>query len=151
MTQINQLTAVDTVSPGDQIPVYSPNNGDARKMSVSQLSDYVQDSLGLIAEVKQNAAPSATGFTVQVTNGSSSVWLILQPGAGYAAGTITLPAASGLVDLQEVTINCTQSVGTLTIGANGATAVTGAPTALSANGFFKLKYEKASNSWYRVG
>lgn len=146
MTDINRLSALGEVSAGDQIPVYAPNSGDARRMSVSQLQAFILGSL--LPEVKQNAAPSATGFNIYVNSVGASVWLIVQPAAGYAAGTITLPA--GPVDLQELTVNCTQSVGTLTIAPNGAGAVTGAPTSLTANGFFKLKYELASNSWYRV-
>ena len=40
---------------------------------------------------------------------------------------------------------------TLTINGNGATAVTGAPTALAANAFFRLRFDRATSSWYRVG
>jgi hypothetical protein len=42
MPTINQLSPVSQVSGGDQIPIYVPNNGDARRMSVSQLTEYVQ-------------------------------------------------------------------------------------------------------------
>jgi hypothetical protein len=105
----------------------------------------------------QYAAPSATGFTVAITDSSSdgvtssNVHLILTPLAGYAAGTITLPAKAGLVDKQEVLVNCTQAVTTLTIGLNGATGAVGAPTTLAANAFFRLKYDAVTSNWYRVG
>jgi len=103
------------------------------------------------SDLKHNTQhQAATGFTVAITDDSDSTHLILTPVAGYAAGTITLPALGKLVDKQEVLVNCTQAVTTLTIGANGATAVTGAPTTLAANDFFKLKYDAQTSTWYRV-
>jgi hypothetical protein len=80
-----------------------------------------------------------------------NVHLILTPLAGYAAGTITLPAKATLVDKQEVLVNCTQAVTTLTIGLNGATGAVGAPTTLAANAFFRLMYDAVTSNWYRVG
>jgi len=102
----------------------------------------------------QYSAPSATGFNVQVTDGvdnNTNVHLILSPLAGYAAGTITLQAKADLVDKQELLVNCTQAVTTLTINLNGATGAIGAPTTLAANAFFRLKYDAVTSNWYRVG
>jgi hypothetical protein len=99
----------------------------------------------------QYASPSATGFNVQITDGSASIHLILTPLAGYAAGTITLPAVGNVVDKQEVLVNCTQAVTTLTVAGNGAVAVTGEPSTLAANDFFRLKYDATMQTWYRVG
>ena len=45
MPTINKLPAVDVVSSGDQIPVYAPNLGDARRMSVGTLSQYIEDNV----------------------------------------------------------------------------------------------------------
>lgn len=42
MPTINQLSSIDTLSSGDQIPVYSASNGDARKASMSAIKDFVQ-------------------------------------------------------------------------------------------------------------
>lgn len=155
MPQINQLTAVTSVVAADQVPIYSSSNGDARKASMSVLLAFMQANLTFPADyVTQYASPSATGFSVSITDGASNntnVHLILTPTAGFAAGTIVLPVSTGLVDGQRVLVNCTQSVTTLTISANGATAVTGAPTALTANQFFELKYDKPTSTWYRVG
>jgi len=39
----------------------------------------------------------------------------------------------------------------LTININGASAIQGAPTALTAGQFFKLKYDASGLTWYRVG
>jgi hypothetical protein len=45
MATINQLSAVDVLQGGDQIPVYDQSNGDARKASITTLKDYVLDSI----------------------------------------------------------------------------------------------------------
>jgi len=50
MPTINQLSPVSQVSGGDQIPIYVPNNGDARRMSVTQLTQYVEDNITPSAE-----------------------------------------------------------------------------------------------------
>jgi len=116
---------------------------------------YMQDNLTVTTDnmVTQYAAPSATGFSVTIGTGIDaglSVWLVLTPVAGYAAGTLVLPASGDVVDKQEILVNCTQSVTTLTITGNGST-VTGAPTTLAANGFFRLRYDAVLTTWYRVG
>lgn len=151
MTTINQLSAVDTVASSDQVPIYSSGNGDARKASMSVIKTYVlSDATVADDKVTQYASPAATGFTVTVNNSSSSVWLILTPLAGYATGTITLPAVANCVDRQEVLVNTTQAVTTLTVSGNGATVI-GSPTTLAANAFFRLRFDAVLDVWYRVG
>jgi hypothetical protein len=147
---INQLSQIDQVQSSDQIPLYSANNGDARKASVNQLTEYLQENL-VVSDNKttQYAAPSSTGFTVNV-QAEGSTWLLLTPTGAFAAGTILLPAVSTVQDRQELLVNCTQAVTTLTVSGNGAT-VTGAPTTLAANAFFRLRFDQASSVWYRVG
>jgi hypothetical protein len=155
MATINELTAVDTVIASDLVPVYASNNGDARKAAMSVIQTYMQANLTFsesgISYTTQYAAPSATGFSVQITDDSDNTHLILTPVAGYAAGTLVLPAIGNVVDKQEVLFNSTQVVTTLTIDGNGAVAVTGAPTTLAANDFFRLKYDLTVQTWYRVG
>lgn len=151
MATINQLNAVTTVSGSDLVPVYSQVNGDARKWSLTNLAAWVATQITTSDnKVTQYSAPSATAFNTQVTDGSDSIWLVLTPTAGFAAGTITLPAVANCVDKQEVLVNCTQAVTTLTVAGNGAT-VTGAPTTLAANAFFRLRFEGVTSTWYRVG
>lgn len=155
MPTIDKLTATGIVVGSDQVPVYVANNGDARKAAMSVLLAYMQDNLSFsesgISYTTQYAAPSSTGFSVQITDGSANIHLILTPVAGYAAGTIVLPAVGNVVDKQEVLCNCTQAVTTLTIDGNGAVAVTGEPSGLAANDFFRLKYDATVSTWYRVG
>jgi hypothetical protein len=148
---INQLNAVDTLTAGDLLPVYSSSNGDARKASISVLAEYVRSTITVADDkVSQYAAPSATGFTVQVNDDSDNIWLILTPTGGFAAGTIKLPALTNCIDRQEILVNCTQSVTALTINGNGAT-VTGAPTTLAVNAYFRLRFDSVTGTWYRVG
>lgn len=147
MTEINKLTAIDSLVSGDLFPVFSTDNGGARKAAASVLLAYIQDNITLPGALEnQYAAPSATGFSVTVDAGPT--WLILTPVAGYAAGTIVL--ASEPEDGDEVLCNCTQSVTALTVSGNGNT-VTGAPTTMAANDFFRLRFESVTGTWYRVG
>lgn len=153
MPQINQLTAVDTANSGDQLPVYAASCGDARRMPLSVLLAYIQRNMtdDFSDYVTEYAAPSATGFTVTIEAITDNVHLILTPAAGYATGTIVLPPYPGVSDKQEVLVNCTQSLAALTLTASGATAVTGAPASLAANGFFRLKFDLLTKTYYRVG
>ena len=151
---INKLSTTDTLALGDQLPIGSANNGDDRKTPISVLLAFMQANLTFSDDTgftTQYSAPSATGFNVAITDGSDSIHLILTPGAGYATGTITLPSVTNVVDKQEILVNSTQDVTTLTIDGNGATAVTGEPTTLAANDFFKLKYDAVTSTWYRIG
>lgn len=146
MTTINRLSALDALASGDQLPVYSTSLGDARRASLSLLLDWIEANANLPGQqVTQYAAPSATGFSVTI--GAGDVWLLLTPVAGYAAGTIVLP--SDPADRDTVTVNCTQAVTTLTVS-SGKT-VTGAPTTLSANAFFTMRYDGVTQAWYRIG
>lgn len=157
-TKISNLSSNDSPQGGDLLPVFTAQDSDTRKVSLTTLLAWMQSNLtitaGFGAYTTQYAAPSGTGFSVSITDGAdddSNVHLILTPVAGYAAGTLVLPLASGCTDKQEILVNCTQAVTTLTIDKNGATALTGAPTTLAANDFFRLKYDLATSTWYRVG
>jgi len=151
MTTINNLSAIDVLSAGDQVPVYSNSNGDARRASMSAVQTFVLQGIAdSLTFVTQYAAPSATGFSVSIGDGPESTWLVLTPIAGYAAGNIVLPLVATCAEGQELICNCTQAVTALTVSGNGAT-VTGAPTALTANSFFRLRFEPVASVWYRVG
>ena len=147
MTNINQLSSMDSLSGGDLLAVWATSNGDTRKSSLTLLTSYMQTNLALPGSLAtQYAAPSATGFSVTVS--AANTWLLLTPTGTFAAGTIVLPSAP--TDKSEVSVNCTQTVSALTVSGAGRT-VTGAPTALTANGFFTMRFDAATNAWYRVG
>ena len=148
-----QNLAQGALTVAASVPFYDPVNGADKRASITSLVELIQSLLtasgGLIT---QYSAPAATGFSVTiapVTSGAS-VLLLLTPAAGYAAGTITLPAVALCQDGQQVRVSCTQAVATLTTAGNGAT-VNGAPTALTANSFFTLRFNGVLAAWYRVG
>lgn len=41
MPTITQLSAVESLSPGDQVPVYKPGQGDTRKFSLTTLLTFL--------------------------------------------------------------------------------------------------------------
>jgi hypothetical protein len=146
---ISNLTRSDTFDASTLIAV--SQNGQDYSVLPAPMATYLESLVTATSSPNiQYSAPSATGFTVTITDASDSVWLVLTPLAGYAAGTITLPAVGNSVSNQEVLVNCTQAVTALTVSGNGAT-VAGAPTALAANAFFRLKFEPVLKTWYRVG
>lgn len=148
------LSNLTSVSGSDSLSIFSSEFGCGARVSVGVLAQYIADlSSPPASYVTQYAAPNATGFSVSIAAAGDglgqSVWLLLTPTAGFAAGTIVLPGATILNDGQELLVNTTQAVTTLTITGNGAT-VYGAPSTLAANAFFRLRYDKVTNGWYRV-
>jgi hypothetical protein len=145
MANINQLSTLSTLQGGDLLAVWSTNNGDSRKSSITTLMNYVNANVTTVTQNTQYASPAATGFSITVNTGN--VWLLMTPVSTYAAGSVVLPA--GASDKDTVTVNCTQIVTSLTVS-SGATVV-GAPTTLAANDFFTMRYDGATTSWYRIG
>lgn len=151
MPTINQLNNVDTPNASDLLPIFSQQNGDARSLSLANLMKWMQSLSTSASQLQtQYAAPSATGFTAVVTDSSNSTWLILTPTGAFAAGTIKLPSKAASMDGQEVVVNTTQAVTVLTVDGNEST-ITGAPTTLAANAFFRLRYDAVMSTWYRIG
>lgn len=152
MTTINQLPAADAVLSSDMVPIYSSSNGDARKASMTTLLAFFQRMLTAAGGegMTQYASPNTSGFSVTVAPAvpGAAVWLLLTQTSGFQAGTINLPAQTTLVDRQEVEVSSLQSIGSLTVS-GGSAPVNGAPTALAANGFFGLRYDAITRSWYR--
>jgi hypothetical protein len=151
MPTINQLNAADQLSGSDLLPLYSQANGDARKISLTNLMNWLESQQIATQDNKitQYAAP-LTGATVLLTDTQNSVWLVLTPAGTIAELTLKLPLVANCVDRQELLINTTQIVTTLTIDANGSSVV-GAPTTLAANGFFLFRWDAVLKTWYRVG
>lgn len=152
MTTINMLSQLDTVSSGDQVPIFSTSQGDTRKASISALATAMQSILTTSDDgfTPQYFAPTATGFSVNINDANYNTWLILTPTATFANGTIKLPTSTIAIHNQELLITTTQTITTLTINTNGASAV-GLPATLAAGGFFRIKFEGVADVWYRVG
>lgn len=146
---IQNLSARDAVTASTYFAINV--NGQDYRVSAPLLLEYLQESLGTPAYFKQSSVPAASGFSIQVNDDSENVWLIISPLGAYAAGTIVLPAVANCIDGQEIIVFCTQAVTTLTVSGNGAVDVLGEPTAFTANGYFRLRYEATAQIWYRVG
>lgn len=156
MPEINRLSSLDSLQLGDLLAVYSQNNGDARKASLSLLVSFLNESLTFPTPQAngfetQRAAPNADFFNVSVNDTAENTHLILTPFLGYEEGTITLPSVDTAIDKQEVLVNTTQQVKSISIDGNGASVVVGQPTALGADSFFRLKYDLGTKTWFRVG
>lgn len=150
MPTINQLPLLSSVSSGDQLPVYSPNNGDSRRLPISALLTYFQQSFAS-PTLATNLYTPGTGFNVTVpTPVSEQQWMILQPAGTLATGTITLPLNTSTPDGTEILVTTTQQITTFTLALNGAAAAFGDPTTLAAEDFFRMRFYQATNSWYRI-
>ena len=150
MPTINQLPVLSTISSGDQLPVYSPNNGDARRTSIGSLLTYFQQTFAS-PTVSVNLYVPTAGFNITVpTPVSNQQWMLIQPAGTLASGTITLPLNTGVPDGTEVLITTTQEITTFAISLNGATAIFGSVSTLAAGSAFAIRYYQATNSWYAL-
>ena len=150
MPTINQLPVLNTISSGDQLPVYSPNNGDARRTSIGSLLTFFQQSFAS-PTLSVNLYVPGSGFNITVpTPVSNDQWMLLQPAGTLATGTITLPLNTGVPDGTTVLITTTQEITSLTIALNGATAIYGGVTSLSAGTATAIRFYQPTNSWYQI-
>lgn len=150
MPTINQLASISQVNGSAQIPVYDQNNGDARKMSVNTLLDYFQTSFAA-PTVATNLYTPGAGFNITVpTPVAEQQWMLIQPAGTLATGTVTLPLNTGVPDGTEVLITSTQTITAFTIALNGAAAIFGGVTSLSAGSAVRYRYYLATNSWYNI-
>jgi len=150
MPTINQLPVLSTISSGDQLPVYSPNNGDARRTSIGSLLTFFQQSFAS-PTLAVNLSVPTTGFNITVpTPVSNDQWMLLQPAGTLATGTITLPLNTGVPDGTSVLITSTQEITSLTIALNGASAIYGAVTSLAAGTATAIRFYQPTNSWYQI-
>ena len=149
MPYINQLPALDQLSGGDQLPVYSPVNGDARRVSITALIEYFQANFADPDYLTIINAPTNSGFNLQLGAQTQSVFLILNPSGAFAAGTITLPPVASCFDGQEILVASSQNIAALTVNGNGATLV-GVPSALGIGGFFTIRFNALQGAWYTL-
>lgn len=140
MTDASKLTTVTDIEAGDCFLITSETNGDVRRAPRSVALAYMQDGLTLPGGLTSQYASPLTATTVTVLAGDT--WLILSPAGTIAALTIALPTG---VDGDEVLVTSSQIITALTVAGQGA------PTAMAANGFFRLKYDGILSVWRRVG
>lgn len=149
MPTINRLSPI-TPSGGLQIPVYSSDQGDARRISLNDLLGWFAQNFASPDVSTSVYTPVFGPWTVDVPNTGSNQWLMFQPSGTQSAGAITLPLNTTVFDGMEITVSTTHQITGFTINTNGAFAY-GMPTILYAAGFFKIRFIKERNSWYRIG
>jgi hypothetical protein len=150
MPTINQLPLLAQVSPGDQFAVYTPNNGDARRLPVSSLLTFFQQTFAS-PTIATNLYVPGTGFNIQVPSPvSEQQWIILQPAGTLASGTITFPVNTLTPDGTEIFITSTQTITAFSININGASFIYGPVTTIVAGAALRYRYYQSTNSWYNL-
>ena len=150
MALIYQLPLLSQVSGGDQLAVYAPNTGDARRLPMSALLQYFQQTFAS-PTMATNVYVPGTGFNIAVpTPVAQQQWVLIQPAGLLATGTVTLPLNTGTPDGFELLVTTTQQITAFTLALNGATAAFGNPGTLAASDFFRMRFVQATNSWYRI-
>lgn len=147
-----RLNTTDTLEAGDQVVLFRTKNGDYRAIPFDTLVQLILEQVPTPvyqAATIQLFNPNAN-FTKEIDNNAAGTYLVMNPSTVIAAGTLVLPSINSIVDGQEVLVTSSEQITNLTIDANGATVI-GAPDAMGATAFFKLKYEELSQTWYRVG
>lgn len=146
MPTINQLSSTTTLTASDKMVVYSQDNGDSRKATLSTLLSFLHDNFQEEGLVTQVVVPT-TGQNVTVNAQTQDLWLVLNPAGVLASLTVTMPPKASAFDGQQVSISTSQALTSLTIGGNGAT-VYGEPGTLPAGGFLTMKYSVNQDGWY---
>jgi hypothetical protein len=92
MPTINQLPTVTQVNGGDQLPLFLPSQGDARRSSVTTLIEYIQANLGAVIANTVLTTPSTfaqlpnavgnTGARAFITDGSTTTFAATVAGGG---------------------------------------------------------------------
>jgi hypothetical protein len=150
MALIYQLPLLSQASPGDQLAVYAPNTGDARRLPMSALLAYFQQQFAA-PTVATNLYTPGTGFNIALpTPVAQAQWAVIQPAGTLATGTVTLPLNTLTPDGTEVLITTTQQITAFALALNGAAAGFGDPTTMAAEDFFRMRFYQATNSWYRI-
>lgn len=92
-----------------------------------------------------------SGATVQVTDSSANIFMLVTPAGSIATLIVKMPAVANVVDKQEVKFWFSSIVSSFTIDSNGASNTLGEPNSFAANTYFTLRYDSQNNIWYRVG
>lgn len=142
----------DKLESGDQLVIFKSNCSDYRVMPFDALVQQILSGIPTpeyVRPITQHFNPNAN-FSLDVENHAEGTYLFLAPSTGIDTGEIVLPNNYEVVDAQEVTVSCTQQINNFSVDGNGASVI-GEPNAIASTGFFKLKYDKLSGTWYRVG
>lgn len=152
MPRVPNLTPVSStdLSSGSLLPIYINEQGDARKLSLSELVSYFQQNFTNTTFQKTIIIPE-TGFSQLLPQNGLYQWLLIRPTGALANGTVVLPSPDVAADGQEVVITTTLQISSFTIDGNGATEVYRSPSVLAAEDVVRMKYESTTKSWYVFG
>jgi hypothetical protein len=140
----NKLCSIDALALSDSIRVWDDSNANERRATLSALTDFLNSNLSVAGITTQYAAPASAGFSLTMEKS----WLLLTPTGALASGTIAMPASP--IDRQTVEVSSTQTVTSMAVTGNGK-GITGQPSTIAANGFFRMRYDAVMQSWYRIG
>lgn len=146
-----RLNETDALGVGDQFVLYKGNCTDFRSVPQDVILEWILSNIPVVKPVAAIIQPfnPNSDFTIDIQNNAVGTYLVMNPTVAITNGTITLPELSSVSDGQEVLVTSSQQVENLTINGNGA-ALIGNPNTIAATGFFKLKFDRLSQTWYRV-
>jgi hypothetical protein len=85
MTTINKLSTIDTLTGPDLVPVYSSENGDARKASMTTFKNYVADALVTQMDSLQDQIDELESH---ISSGDADLIGYIPPGTGAVTTTV---------------------------------------------------------------
>lgn len=143
----------ETPAASDLALIWDNANSDWKLSPFSGIAKLIEGLLNKITTALQQPTSQylspLTGFALTL-EGTDDLHLILTPASTIATGEIILPVSPGTVDKQRVIVTSSQEITSLTVSGNGAT-VLGGPSTIAAAGYFTLKYDMQTNTWYRIG
>lgn len=147
-----RLNETDALGVGDQFVLYKGNCTDFRSVPQDVILEWILSNIPVVKPIAAIIQPSNPNgdFNIQIENNAVGTYLVMNPSVSITNGTITLPLIANVSDGQELLVTSSHEVENLTIVGNGATLV-GNPNTIAADGFFKLKFDQLSLTWYRVG
>ncbi|MGL2989183.1 transcriptional regulator [Acinetobacter nosocomialis] len=147
-----RLNETDALGVGDQFVLYKGNCTDFRSVPQDVILEWILSNIPVVKPIAAIIQPSNPNgdFNIQIENNAVGTYLVMNPSVCITNGTITLPLIANVSDGQELLVTSSHEVENLTIVGNGATLV-GNPNTIAADGFFKLKFDQLSLTWYRVG
>lgn len=147
-----RLNETDALGVGDQFVLYKGNCTDFRAVPQDIIIKWVLDNIPVVNPVSASIQlfnPNAD-FNVPVDNNPNGTYLVINPSVTINNGTISLPQMPDVADGQALFVTSSKQITNLTIFPNGA-ALVGQPITIGISGFFKLLFDKTSQTWYRVG
>jgi hypothetical protein len=144
---IDRLSTVTEIGASDMLAIFSRAGGLDAQVAVGVLSEFLQSLQPDGGEVAQYASPQGSGFAAQVVDADDGddIFYLITPSGAFAAGSLILPGNPW--NGQRVNVHCSQAVTSFSVSGTG---VHGAPTTLSAAGFFTMRWDAVTNGWWRV-